>query len=112
MPDITMCEDRDCPKRKECYRFNAKPSEFRQSWFTESPRKKDSLECRMFWEIIPMTREEQEIEKECHEAAIFMAGKDPSYSHYLFCKVLAYECINGKELKPLVINKINEKMEK
>ena len=26
MPDITMCESKSCPKRKECYRATAKPS--------------------------------------------------------------------------------------
>lgn len=26
MPDISMCNDKSCPSRKDCYRFMAKPS--------------------------------------------------------------------------------------
>ena len=37
MPDITMCEDAECPFAKSCYRFTAEPSR-RQSYFTKSPR--------------------------------------------------------------------------
>jgi hypothetical protein len=51
MPDITMCNDKECPMAAKCYRnqFNGtKLSEFRQSWFAESPRKGD--ECDHFWE--------------------------------------------------------------
>jgi len=32
MPDITMCQGRDCPKREECYRYTAKPDPLRQSY--------------------------------------------------------------------------------
>lgn len=28
MPDITMCSSEICPKRKSCYRHEAKPSEW------------------------------------------------------------------------------------
>lgn len=28
MPDISMCQDTQCPSREECYRFTAKPSTF------------------------------------------------------------------------------------
>lgn len=28
MPDITMCKRYDCPARKECYRFMAKPGPY------------------------------------------------------------------------------------
>ena len=31
MSDITMCTSNDCPKRENCYRAMAKPSES-QSW--------------------------------------------------------------------------------
>ena len=27
MPDISMCQDTQCPSREECYRFTAKPSQ-------------------------------------------------------------------------------------
>lgn len=42
MPDITMCRaERDdkliCPMREKCYRFTAKPNEFRQSYFIHAP---------------------------------------------------------------------------
>ncbi len=32
MPDISMCQDRDCPKRQSCYRFRAVPDGMRQSY--------------------------------------------------------------------------------
>lgn len=37
MPDITMCRDKECPKREDCYRFKAKPDMF-QSYFRKTPR--------------------------------------------------------------------------
>lgn len=49
MPDITMCNDEKCPKRKECYSFMAIPSEYRQSYFAKSPRKNDK--CEYFYPI-------------------------------------------------------------
>jgi hypothetical protein len=47
MPDITMCGDAKCPLKEDCYRFKAKPSEYMQSWFTESPRSGDKCEYQM-----------------------------------------------------------------
>lgn len=32
MPDISMCNDKECSRKKECYRFTATPNEFRQSY--------------------------------------------------------------------------------
>ena len=32
MPDISMCANQVCPKREECFRYRATPSEFRQSF--------------------------------------------------------------------------------
>ncbi len=52
MPDITMCRDEECVKRATCYRFVAKPSEYWQSWFTESPRNKETDVCGYYWEFI------------------------------------------------------------
>jgi len=46
MPDITMCESKSCPKRKECYRATAKPSG-RQSMADFYDPKKN---CGYFWE--------------------------------------------------------------
>ena len=47
MPDITKCNDDSCKKRKKCYRYWSEPSEYRQSYFMESPRKGD--ECELYW---------------------------------------------------------------
>lgn len=41
MPDITMCSGKDCPHKMLCYRFTAKPSERRQSYFKTPPIKED-----------------------------------------------------------------------
>jgi len=49
MPDITMCEDKECPLRNECYRYRAIPNEFRQYYFCESPRQND--DCIEFYKI-------------------------------------------------------------
>jgi hypothetical protein len=32
MPDITMCDSVECPRKNECYRYMAKPSEYRQAY--------------------------------------------------------------------------------
>ena len=32
MPDISMCCNKFCEKRKLCHRYTTKPSEFRQSY--------------------------------------------------------------------------------
>ncbi len=37
MPDITMCDGGDCPKKAECYRATAKPNKFQQSYFVKPP---------------------------------------------------------------------------
>lgn len=39
MPDIAMCRNITCPLRESCYRFTAKPKQFRQSYahFTPNP---------------------------------------------------------------------------
>lgn len=31
MPDISMCSNKKCKFKKDCYRFTAKPSEFMQT---------------------------------------------------------------------------------
>lgn len=49
MPDITMCEGRDCPIKESCYRYTAKPNEFRQSYFVDTPYKDG--ECEHYWKI-------------------------------------------------------------
>lgn len=47
MPDISMCNDYSCPKFDQCYRAQAKPSEYRQAYFAGSPRSLDG--CEYFW---------------------------------------------------------------
>lgn len=49
MPDITMCKGEGCPAKELCYRYTAKPNEYRQSYFVEPPYKDD--ECDHFWVI-------------------------------------------------------------
>lgn len=39
MSDITMCEGTGCPFRDSCYRYNAEPNPYRQSYFMEVPLK-------------------------------------------------------------------------
>ena len=33
MPDITMCDRKDCKARMSCRRFTAEPNPYRQSYF-------------------------------------------------------------------------------
>ena len=49
MADITKCSGIDCPIKETCYRFTAKASDFRQSWFFETPIK-DGV-CDMYYEL-------------------------------------------------------------
>jgi hypothetical protein len=49
MPDISMCHGDNCSKKEQCYRFTAKPSEFLQSYFSESPIQPDGS-CEHFWD--------------------------------------------------------------
>lgn len=49
MPDITMCNDEECPQKERCYRFIAEANPYRQSFFVESPKKMDG--CDYLWEI-------------------------------------------------------------
>ncbi len=52
MPDITMCEGKDCPLKEKCHRFKAEPSKYRQSYFTEIPYNKEIQTCDHLWEIL------------------------------------------------------------
>lgn len=52
MPDITMCRNKFCEKRDKCYRQQARPSEYMQSYLyfdTESVEKDFADGCTMFW---------------------------------------------------------------
>ena len=37
MPDISMCPGGDCAIKESCLRYNAKPTEYRQSYFVSPP---------------------------------------------------------------------------
>lgn len=47
MPDITMCVGEGCPLKEECFRYTAKPSEYRQSYFDGTPNY-SRLRCEYF----------------------------------------------------------------
>ena len=47
MSDTTMCEDKECPLKLNCYRYTAQKGE-RQSYFMWTPRKGN--ECEYYWE--------------------------------------------------------------
>jgi hypothetical protein len=49
MADITMCEGKGCELKSTCYRHNATPNEYRQSYFTESPIKDG--QCDEYWKL-------------------------------------------------------------
>jgi len=49
MPDITMCMTEDCPLFKECYRAQAVPNPYRQSYAKfEWVKKMDGTACQHF----------------------------------------------------------------
>lgn len=50
MADIAMCEDKNCPKKEKCYRYMAKPSEYWQSYFGNTPRKENG-DCDFYWKL-------------------------------------------------------------
>jgi len=51
MPDIAMCEGKDCPIKEACYRYTATPSEYRQSYFAEIPYNKEEDKCDHYMPI-------------------------------------------------------------
>jgi hypothetical protein len=54
MPDISMCKGKECPLKKECYRFRAKP-DYLQAYFMEVPYKDgkcDYFESLEGWAVI------------------------------------------------------------
>lgn len=54
MPDITMCGDYSCPDFDRCYRAQAEPNPYRQSYFMSSPRKMDGCDY-----LSPLTTDEE-----------------------------------------------------
>ena len=49
MPDITMCKGDGCRARNHCYRFTATPSDYRQSWFVQTPG--NNKNCAYYYEL-------------------------------------------------------------
>lgn len=53
MADITKCRDEECPLKESCYRFTATANEYRQAYFSKSPRvihkEEGPVECDMYW---------------------------------------------------------------
>lgn len=49
MPDITMCSGEGCPLKDDCWRHNATPNEYRQSFFVTPPYDAESNDCVYFW---------------------------------------------------------------
>ena len=50
MPDITMCDDKNCGIRFKCYRYMAEPDEYRQSFFVGLVREYNEP-CKHFVKI-------------------------------------------------------------
>jgi hypothetical protein len=48
MPDISMCWGKECPFKESCYRYVAKPNEYRQSYFVEPPYRVVEGMCEFF----------------------------------------------------------------
>lgn len=49
MPDITMCQNEECPLKDKCYRHEAKPDEMQSYFIDMKPDEKG--ECEYFWDI-------------------------------------------------------------
>lgn len=46
MADITMCSNKECPKKEQCYRFTATPNPYRQGYMELKPD--ENGECKDF----------------------------------------------------------------
>lgn len=54
MPDITMCENHMCPKKRQCYRAIATPSDYQSVAFFGYTVGANGVECENYmpvWEI-------------------------------------------------------------
>ena len=49
MPDVSMCSGENCPLKNSCYRFTAKPSEYRQAYFMQVPYNHEEKKCDHYW---------------------------------------------------------------
>jgi hypothetical protein len=50
MPDIRMCQTKDCPIKQSCHRFTVNISDH-ESYFAETPYDEDGEGCEFYWEI-------------------------------------------------------------
>lgn len=52
MPDITMCQPKNCDKKEICYRYTATPSE-RQAYYDFSKHIEDDWDgkCNVYWRL-------------------------------------------------------------
>lgn len=57
MPDMTLCTNKKCPKRLECYRYCAIPDHY-QSYFEPDP---DSKDCEYFEKLMKGDRLNKEL---------------------------------------------------
>jgi hypothetical protein len=48
MPDISMCNNKECSLSLKCHRFTAIPSEYRQTYASFKPN--EDGECFNFWD--------------------------------------------------------------
>lgn len=51
MPDITMCENDDCPLNDHCWRFNSPPNQYYQSYQKYQPQideELDEVDCKFY----------------------------------------------------------------
>ena len=49
MPDISMCQNKECKFKEDCYRFTVKPSEFMQAYGEFNCKDKVGVDT-FFWE--------------------------------------------------------------
>ena len=54
MPDITMCNNRFCPRKNKCYRHVATPGEYQQAYFGFTDEEHERVfgeNCGHYWEV-------------------------------------------------------------
>lgn len=51
MPDISMCANKKCKIKKDCYRFMAKPNPYRQSYLMINKSVKTREDCNNYWAL-------------------------------------------------------------
>lgn len=52
MPDITMCANDECPLASQCYRHEAEPNEYKQSYAVFEPITICfTVYCHHFWRM-------------------------------------------------------------